>query len=309
MKIISKIDNVKSDLWKIDCNIVIQKKDSLINLVTEKEFYYENEVIRCFYSNDYIFTIREEEINILNSDFSVLNFIKYSKATGISIFSVNDYAIWFENENEDEFFNLYLNNKSKGISESFFGKFLNSNYSYRFKNRRNRESFRLSSLLNDKDFFEFQCTTDEEIVGEIIKHEERILFYTKENAKELYDSKFWINVLDIKTGDIIYKILVEHYGASFDYEKGQFVSIQGSNQNKEIIKRYEIVDVNNGKLEKGNFHFSEEMHAVGTAVQCIDNNKLYFVDNIYSYEEEKRTGGHTPHYLRISGGHWRQHYV
>jgi hypothetical protein len=94
--------------------------------------------------------------------------------------------------------------------------------------------------------------------------------------------------LDVKTGEKAFKVGVNHYEAYFDHENGLFVSVQCTNQNNEIVKRFEILNLNNGVLEQGNFDFDSVMFAVGTAVQCFHNNKLYFVDNIYSYEEQKR---------------------
>lgn len=288
MKTLDKIDNVKNNIWNIGNNIIILKNKTLINLDNKNVLNYENDVNRCFYSNNYIYHIKKDVLIILNGDFNILNTIKQNDATGLSVFDENNYAIWFENEDGDEYFHLYKENKEEGTSDFFFGKFLNANYSYRFRTRKQKNLFKLSNLLNTHTYFEYQCEPGEEVIGDIINYKENLIFYTKEIEKELYDSKFWINVLDIKTGKTIYKILTEHYGACFDYQKGLFISIQGSNQNNEIIKKYEIVDVNNGTVEKNFFDFDQEMFAVGTAVQYINDNKLYFADNVYSYEEQKR---------------------
>ncbi|KRD58278.1 hypothetical protein ASE40_18265 [Flavobacterium sp. Root935] len=288
MKILAKIDNVKNNIWNIDNNIIILKDNTLINLDTKRELNYKNDVIRCFYSNNYIYFIKKNELVLLNVDFTIVNTINQSNATGLSIFDENNYVIWFENEDGDEYYSFYKENNAEGTADSFFGKFLDISYSYRFKKRKERSSFVLSNLLNTNTYFEYKCEPHEEIAGDIIKYKGILTFYTREIEKELYDSKYWINVLDIKTRQIIYKILVEHYGANFNYKKGQFVSIQATNQNNKIVKSYEILNINNGVIQRDNFKFNEEMFSVGTAVQYIDNNKLYFVDNVYSYEEQKK---------------------
>jgi len=290
MNIIDKIHDVKNGIWNINKNVIINKDRSLTNLNTKKIFKYSEDVKRCFYSNNYLFLVRDTDVSILDENFYLLNKINKNGAIGISIFDKANYAIWFENEedDDDECFDLYSNAELIGKGNFFYGKFLDENYCYRFRKRKDLQNFRLTNLLDTETYFEFNCEDEEEISAEIIKYKDKLIFYTREKEKELYDSKFWINVLDIKTGKIIYKISVQQYGACFDFEIGHFVSIQGINQNNKIIKRYEIVDVNNGKVETDNFDFSQDMFAVGTAVQYINNNKLYFVDNVYSYIEQKR---------------------
>lgn len=288
MKIVDKLSNVINAPWLLNSQVVIQEGQRLLNYGSNKELIYGNEVKRSFYSNNYIFLIKEKKILIVDGKLSIKSELNIKNAEGISVFDDKNYAVWFENEDGDEYFDLYFDNTFIGRGDSFYGKFLDRRYCYRFKKRRELDSFRLTNLLDSQTYFEFRCIENEEIYSEIKLYKDVILFYTKEKDKESYDSKFWINVVDAEKGNLIHKMEVLHYDACFDEETGRFISIQGTNQNNEVIKIYEIVDIKTGKVERGGFDYDGEMFAVGTAVQFYNEGKLYFVDNVYSYEEQKR---------------------
>jgi len=288
MKLQDKLYNINTAPWLLSGNVVIQKNEKLINLNLNKEFSYGHEINRCFYSNNYIFLIKEKEVLILDATLSMFNTINVKNAEGISIFDEKNYAIWFENDEGKEYFDLYITNKLINKGDFFYGKFLNKDFSYRFRKRKDFEYFRLSNLLGTETYFEFHCKENEEIYSEIKLHKNTLFFYTKEKNKEAHSSRFWIKVLNMNNGTLIHKIEVENYGACFDEDSGRFIAIKGVNQNHQIIKRYEIVDINTGLIEKGNFKYDGDMFAVGTAIQYYDSGKLYFVDNVYSYAEQKR---------------------
>lgn len=298
MNVLEKYTNVFSFFKVKDSFIIIERNENSKEqtsriLGTQKKM--KTQFLRN--SGEYLYDFDTDKVIIYDSEF---NFLYDIREKGISLdnTSVNfmedgiliiDKSIWEDDFNLISTYSYYkfLNKEVEGV---YCGIFLSSQLRINFiyDERYNPTYIRLSNLLNTETYSEYNCEQKEEIAGEIIEYNEKLIFYTREKEKELYDSKFWINVLDIKTGKTNYKILVEHYGACFDSEKGQFVSIQGTNQNNEIIKRYEIVDVNNGTIDSETLSFYEDMFAVGTAVQYINNNKLYFVDNVYSYKEQKR---------------------
>ncbi|KUJ60595.1 hypothetical protein AR687_17645 [Flavobacteriaceae bacterium CRH] len=298
MNIIEKYTEVFS-FFKVKESFIIVKKDESKKVQISKLLGTDKKMQTQYlrYCGDYLYDFKIDKVLIYDSEF---NFLYHVKQKGISsnntsidfineeILIINQ-SIWDDNDNLVSHYTYYknLNKKEEGL---YCGKFLDDEFRINFiyEQKYNPLYFRISNLLDTKTYFEYECEPNEEISGDIIKYKEKLIFYSKEKEKVLYDAKFWINVLDIKTGKTIYKILIEHYGAFFDNENGHFISIQSTNQNNNIIKKYEIVDVNKGTIEKGNFDFDQEMFAVGTSVQYINNNKLYFVDNIYSYIEEKR---------------------
>jgi hypothetical protein len=184
MEIVYRITDVKGGIWNIGSKTLIKKDGYLINLMNLKRLDYDiNNVVRCFYDNDFVFIIKSSEIILIDSNLKFFKAIKFNNATGIRIFSKNDYAIWYEDENEDEYFDLYAENIKVDTGKSFFGKMINFSYSYRFKNRKDRDSFKLSNLLDTHTYFEYQCEFNEEITGEIIFYNEKLIFYTKEKNK------------------------------------------------------------------------------------------------------------------------------
>jgi hypothetical protein len=298
MNIVAKHTNVFS-FFKVKDSLIVIERDEITREQISKILGTQKKMKTQFLRNcgDYLYDLGIDKILIYDSEFNYLYDIK-EKGISLDNTSVDflddeiliiSQSIWDDNYNLVSYFNYYehTNKKERDV---YCGRFLNNQFRINFiyEERYNPTYIRLSNLLDTETYFEYNCEQGEEITGEIIKYKEKLIFYTREREKQLYDSKFWINVLDIKTGKTIYKILVENYGACFDYGKGQFVSILGTNQNNKIIKKYEIVDVNNGTVDRDDFNFHQEMFAVGTAVQHTNNNKLYFVDNVYSYIEQKR---------------------
>ena len=247
---------------------------------------------------DYVYDMRTDKFLVYDAEFNHLFDLnkKGINAGNSSLLYIDDttlilyQSVWNNDDTITSYLTYYENFKEKSTVE-FCGKVLNNEYRLNLKNEEkysNPTYFRVSNILDIHTYFEYQCKESEEVFGDFIFYKDRLVFYTKEKLKETYNSDFWINVLDIKSGTELFKVKVENIRACFDYEKGIFVAIKGINQNNEIIKRYEIVDVNNGFIDNGDFEYDGYMFAVGTAVQHLNEDKLYFADNVYSYEEQKR---------------------
>ncbi|MDR2992407.1 MAG: hypothetical protein LBV11_00985 [Bacillus cereus] len=299
MKVIKKYTDVFS-LFKVDHSIIIIMKEDDGDYCQKSYNLNNNKLLKTSYLRDYgsyLYDFAQDKLKIYDSEFNHLYDIqkedaKYSN-TSIGYMDANivviSQSIWNNQDKLVSYYTVYENQKPIA-SEEYCGKFLNMDYrlNFKYEEKYNPTYFRLSDLLDKHTYFEYECEKGEESDGRFILYKDKLIFYTREKEKESYDTLFWVNVLDINTGNQLYKMEVEHYCANFDYQKGKFVSIEGICQNNSTIKRYEIVDINSGVVERENFHYEGFMFAVGTTVQYLDQNKLYFADNI-KFEGQSKT--------------------
>ncbi|MGE8344126.1 MAG: hypothetical protein ACN6OI_24100 [Flavobacterium sp.] len=283
MKIVDKIYNVNNEIWDISNNVIINKDRSLVNLSTKKVLPYDENIKRCFYSNNFLFLLRDKDISILDENLNLLKQINQNAAVGISVFDKDNYAVWFENEEDDEYFDLYVNAELVGKGDFFYGKFLNKHYSYRLKGRKDFQYFRLTDLLDTKTYFEFKCELGYELVSDFYMWQETLVFmYFK-------DSDLKLEQRDIKTGSVIWKTDIKDSSFVFDNTRGLMVSIWGnSSRNPESEDYYQIIDIEKQTVEIGipqkNFDFINVESHMGSALY---KNKLYFSENPFSYANEE----------------------
>ncbi|MFK7061448.1 hypothetical protein V3Q90_15120 [Flavobacterium oreochromis] len=283
MKIVDKIYNVNNGIWDINKNVIINKERSIINLGTKKVFKYHEDIKRCFYSNNYLFLLRDVDISILDENLNLLNRINQNGAVGISIFDKENYAIWFENEDEEEYFDLYSDAQFIARGDFFYGKFLNKDYCYRLKKRKDFQHFRLTDLLNTKTYFEHQCEEGYELVSDFYIWQETLIFMYFKDVDLILEQR------DIKTGKIIWKTNIQDSSFIFDDERGIMVSIWGnSGKYSENKDQYQIIDLKRRTVEIGfpqkSFDFINVESHMGSALY---KNKLYFSDNPFSYVNQE----------------------
>jgi len=283
MKIIDEIHNINNGIWNINGNVVVNKERSLINLGTKKVLKYDEEIKRCFYSNDYLFLLKDDGISILDENLNLLNRIDKNNAVGISIFDQENYAIWFENEDEEEYFDLYSNAELIGKGNFFYGKFLSKNYCYRFRKRKDLQHFRLTDLLDNKTYFEYQCEEGYELASEFYIWQDTLVFKYFNEDNSILEQR------DIKTGKIIWKTNIQGSRFIFDEKRGLLASIWGkSGMYADSKDQYQIINLNTQTVEIGSplkdFNFTQVESHMET---FLYDSKLYFSDNPFSYAGEE----------------------
>lgn len=221
MKIVDKLSNVINAPWLLNSQVVIQEGQRLLNYDSNKELIYGNEVKRSFYSNNYIFLIKEKEILIVDGKLNIKSELNIKNAEGISVFDDKNYAVWFENEDGDEYFDLYFDNTFIGRGDSFYGKFLDRHYCYRLKKRRELDSFRLTNLLDTQTYFEFQCDEGYELHTDFYIWKDSLIFMYYKDTELILEQK------ELPTGKTLWKTPIKDGTFCFDNERGIMANIWG----------------------------------------------------------------------------------
>lgn len=263
----SYINNYKLDL-------LLQLKDKIIfGGIIDSNYLIaiENNKITIFNERlESVWELNKEIISVGNSGFQILSkesFIWYltdliTGETRITFFKIGDSI-------------------ETVLCTDFYGVILNEFYRLNFEIYvfSNPQRFRCSNLFDTETNWTYNCSENEQVIGNIEQWNDKLYFYTKQKSKDLYDSLFWINVLELSTGKLLFRTETQNIGSRFDNKRGLLVAVKGSMQNQDNYKFYEIIDLKEGKVEKGDIFCENSFFGVGTTMQYLYMNKLYFIDN------------------------------
>ncbi|SOE22995.1 hypothetical protein SAMN06298216_3391 [Spirosomataceae bacterium TFI 002] len=245
---------------------------------------------------NYLNLIQLGKIEVLDSSFDILFTIENEliRSDGSSIFYFDENNFFIENNFYDKLNRKLVTSciitlKSKSVTQvGFFGKVLNENFRLNFASETisNPLTFRCSNLLDTETYWEFDCAEGEQVRGSFTVYGEKLLFYTFSEPTP-YDYHYWVNVIDLRSGEVLFKIPSRHVNCHFDKDSGLFVTVSGTIMNQQDYKIYEIINVNTGEQEVGDVICDDTFVTVGAAMQYIYNNRLYFIDNFITIGGKK----------------------
>lgn len=284
--------NEVSAIWIFESCVLLKDSEKIINTNSNNVHYLEKLSVKNYQSSEYYCEIFEKKICIYISSFDKVKDIEYTNCYSIKFFyEESDFLIYWQDEEKISYITYYKNNIKIESGRLGFGIILNQFYRLHYNQNvyAMPSYFRCSDLFDTKTYWEYSCDEGEIIRGKYIIYDTKLIFRV-EKELDLYESEFFIVILDIATGKHISKIKTLFVEANFDETTGKFVAIQGSNANHQIIKHYEIIDVNLYVVARGDLNYQGELHRVGIAVDFLaDNTKLYFVDNVYDYNDQTFT--------------------
>jgi hypothetical protein len=270
-------------IWEVGNELIFVSEKSLKN--THGDFMTIEGNKRC--SDRFVCDINKNEIKIFDEKFMLIKKILIEYPTGISFYGGIDTYIIRHGIEKDKYSIFFQDKFLKGEEASTMGKTLNSEIRLNFKHRFEPISyFRCSNLTDSETYWIYECD-EEQVIGGFTVFQEKLLFYTTEKDKEPYQAKYWLNILDITTGQRLHHIECRNRNACFDAERGLFVAVAGSTQNRDNIKIYEIIDVTTGERLCEDMKEDVSFYWVGTNIQYLAHNCLYFIDNSWQIGEEK----------------------
>jgi hypothetical protein len=276
MKLSKTYSNIHH-IFNLEGIISIQEEDRISLLDHEKHVLITP--INGFFSGNFYYKLNSENIEIYSH---LLDFVKnfpILNPTGVNIFDSNNFVINSKN-GDRKVLNFVVNGEIIEVQTQLFGYILSPHFRLNYFDNilNNPTYFRCSDLLDKQTYWEYNCNENEQVTGTFLLHHDKLLFYTKAR-RELYNPAYWINVIDIKTGKELFKIHTQNLQARFDYERGLYIAAKGSTQNRDNYKFYEIINVNTGEISLAPILTDDNFFGVGTAMQYLHNNKLYFIDN------------------------------
>lgn len=276
-----KLDSVLNDIhcvYLIEGKILFQYAERISGVLITNSVIINQ--YNGSFSDNFLYKIGEDRVNIFDLEPEFIKSIFIDCPSSITLLDINHYVIG-SIKNDKKYNNFYFDNKLILTAPRFYGKILNQDYRLNYPEGtfNNSRHFRCSDLLDEITYWEYKVIDSEKQIGSFILYEDRLIFYTQEVDKESYDSRFWLNVLDIKSGEQVYHISCKNHSACFDSERGLFVAVQGANQHGETPKTYEIININTGERIFEEFYHDLFFYAVGVTYSVLDNHFLYFTDS------------------------------
>lgn len=290
MILLKKINKVsQSDIFTFHSNVLIKDSQEVYNFNKSILFNFNILATKNYFYQGYFCEIFKEKILVRNENFQIIKEIIHNDSYAIKFFnSTENYLIYWKNNNKNKisYFkkDLKIKDDDKGLdlilNERLRLHFVENEYI-------DPKYFRCSDIVNENYLWEYTSNCDEVVnTNSFIVYTNRLIFFTSKESDN-YLPDIFIVILDIDSGNQIMKIPASSIGpGSFDNIKGQFINVQGTNLNNEVIKKYSIIDVNTGIVDTGDLNYESELHSVGSAVQYLKDNKLYFVDNINDYNDQ-----------------------
>lgn len=283
MKLLEKKIKIDS-IWKLNKEVIFESGNILRNTQNQVIRFDDNTSFYCSYK--FICNIKKDRITVFDESFDPKKEIFVEDPVNVSFYEQLDNYLLRHGVDESKY-SLFLKNELVKEEENITGVFLNAKYRLHLQARfKPIRTFRCSDLLDTKTDWEYNCAEGEHVRGGFTAYEDKLLFYTHSEPAP-YEYYYWVNVLDLHTGETLHKIPSRHIGACFDERNGLFVAVSGSIMNQQDYKVYEIIDVNTGKKQIGDISCEDNFVTVGTAMQHIYENRLYFIDNFITIGGKK----------------------
>lgn len=267
-----------------------------IFLVGNKPFYLSNKQIvspninkkvhvwaigNILKSDNVIASIFDKKIEIYNTDLIEINIVENQNInleSGLTLFDENNFVV--HNFTMSDTLLFFEHGKLSQEKNGFWGSILNRNFilNYQEGTFNNPRYFRCSNLLDTETYWDYDCGEGKE-AGKFYVWNDNLVF-TKGNHEGTN-----LVVIELITGRVLWEIPILYGAFSFDSERGLLVSFWCS---KLSGNNYQIIDLQHKSIENGTPDFSVllENVALNWQMQYLYENKLYFVDNVYSIHGE-----------------------
>ncbi|MFY7827950.1 MAG: hypothetical protein ACOVQ4_12535 [Flectobacillus sp.] len=273
-------------LWIFKEDIIFKRNNVYTNLESQtiKFVHYK----RISYSDKYIFVVINSNIDIYNLKFQKITTFQVENPVGIAFFDgFSNYIIRCGKEEEKYLF--YHQNILLKEENNVIGILLNRRFRLHFTDPFSAPTyFRCSNLLDTETYWDYDCGEGKE-AGKFYVWNDNLVF-TKGNHEGTN-----LVVIELITGRVLWEIPILYGAFSFDSERGLLVSFWCS---KLSGNNYQIIDLQHKSIENGTPDFSVllENVALNWQMQYLHENKLYFVDNVYSIHGEP---SHAPRFGRF----------